>query len=278
MRPTSRSPIRWRSQLAPRAAGVVVHLARRFVAAPPARLVEPPHEVDVLAEAEILVEPADVAQRLDAAHDRGRRHVADPGAAADAGRLGAEVERAVLALVAGDAARGRPSAYAPAGRPAPTRSSAKWARSGSSQPSGSSTSASTNATSGVVTMAAPALRAAAGPRFSGQAHGRRPAIGRGEPSSTTIAPIGRRGGGVARQVAARDDDRDVGGSERAAARRAGGWRRPRSAACTSVDGGTASPRDDPVDERSAGVGDPEQLERRAADDTRPKRCTLPSSR
>ena len=64
-----------------------------FVPAAPARLVEPPDEVDVLPRPQRRVETADVVERLDAHEQRRTRHVADAGAGADARRLVAEVER-----------------------------------------------------------------------------------------------------------------------------------------------------------------------------------------
>ena len=60
-------------------AGPVVDDGRRLVAAPPPRFDEPPDGVDVLAEAQLAVEPVDRAQRLGPHDDRRRRHVAQRG-------------------------------------------------------------------------------------------------------------------------------------------------------------------------------------------------------
>jgi hypothetical protein len=59
----------------------------------PSGIVEAPDQVDVLAEAQRLVEAPDRIERLDAGHQRCARHVAHPGSSADPTWLVTEVER-----------------------------------------------------------------------------------------------------------------------------------------------------------------------------------------
>jgi len=70
----------------------VPHLRRGLVPAAPSGLVEAPHQVDVLAETQRLVESADGIEGLRSHHDHRRRHVAHPRPRADACRLAAQVE------------------------------------------------------------------------------------------------------------------------------------------------------------------------------------------
>ena len=97
---------------APRAAGAVVDDGGRLVAAPPPGLDQAPHGVDVLAEAQAAVEPADRPQRVRPHDQRRRRHVAEAGARRDAARLRAEVERGVPLLVAGQRTGARRAGHA----------------------------------------------------------------------------------------------------------------------------------------------------------------------
>ena len=84
---------------------------RRLVAAPPSGLDETPHGVDVLADPQGAVEPADRPQGLGADEQRGGRHVAEAGARRDPAGLGPEIERGVALLVARDGARRGPARH-----------------------------------------------------------------------------------------------------------------------------------------------------------------------
>ena len=67
---------------------VVQHRRRRLVADPPSGCVESPDEVDVLAEAQRRVEPADGSKHSDTHHDGGGRDVADSRTRANRARAG----------------------------------------------------------------------------------------------------------------------------------------------------------------------------------------------
>ena len=162
----------------------------------------------------------------------------------------------------------RSSALAPGvlrmrGATSPTRGSSKWGSSSSSQPSGSATSESTNATSGVVTCCE-----------AGHPGARRADVG--------VQPDRRTGDGRRRRVV--DDDRPGGdvaaarrgpgrrSSRRTAVKRCGpsasgtGWMAPASSSrSTRTDGSTASPRSIRSTTATPPVGEPEQLQRRPAD-------------
>ncbi len=64
-----------------------------LVPASPSRLVEPPHQVDVLTESEGPVEATDVVEGGGAHHDRRGGDVADATPGTDAGGLVSEIER-----------------------------------------------------------------------------------------------------------------------------------------------------------------------------------------
>jgi len=59
----------------------------------PAGIVQSPHEVDVFAEPQPLVEAADLVECIDAYHHSRSGHVADASAGANARRLGTQIER-----------------------------------------------------------------------------------------------------------------------------------------------------------------------------------------
>ena len=246
----------------PGAARVVVHLARRFVAAAPARLVEPPDEVDVLAEAETLVEAADLAHRSNPAHDRSGGHVADAGAAADAGRFGPEVEWAAIALVAGDRARAVEGADA--------RGDERHAIVGEVgeqcvEPAvGQFDIGVDECDEGCGHVRSTGIAGSGGAAVGVQAE-----RGAGDRRRGAVVDHDRAvrsaGWPIAWSVTARHDDGDIGLGERAGRRR----RVDRAGFDQRADERGRHDRiavRDLVDERGAGVGDPEQLERRPADD------------
>ena len=73
---------------------VMEDLDHRFVPASPPGLVEPPHEIDVLADSHRAVEAVDAAQGLDPADECGGWNIRDAGPSPHPSWSGAEVERA----------------------------------------------------------------------------------------------------------------------------------------------------------------------------------------
>ncbi len=84
-----------------RGAGLVAHGGGRLVAHPQPALVEPPHQVDVLAAAQVVVETAGGQEHVGPGHEGRRRHVGDPGAGPDARLARSEVEWRAHRLVPG---------------------------------------------------------------------------------------------------------------------------------------------------------------------------------
>ena len=86
---------------------VMDDLDGRVIADPPARLVQSPDQVDILAVPQVLVEPAGPGERGRPHQQRGGGHVTDPAARLHPGRPPPEIQAAARPLVPPGRARGR---------------------------------------------------------------------------------------------------------------------------------------------------------------------------